>query len=517
MMNNGNTTIHNNQPEESKRAKARWAILRNALLSSTTTCSHQKHSPNSNATTSDDKYDNSDNDESKVDRSSTSSNYSIHRFKGFHLLNRKVIADEQFDKNNNDKGEDRFQYVEYEIPLRKQEYRNINQGKDTERALKIRIKEKKQNTKQKIDLKELMSHQRYGVDNTGNTRVWECSMILAYLLISSSSKIESLDILHTKQITKSNESYDVSCSYLELENLLKLAQPKIFEDTLNKDNEVNQQRLRVIELGAGMAALPALSLAAVALGKKSLLVDEETKIPFMDIVITDGHPNSVKNNVVCSKLTLDLYGANYEEMNDGERSILKTRNCSIQTQLLLWKTNSEGVRECQELLHAGQCDNDKGDSDHFDIIFVSDCIHFTEFHACLMATIGRLLRIGGACLLCQPKRGRSLDQFIQLIDEVNNSNSNSGGENQTPLFEKKLYHEYDEEITKQHNENKQKNKLYDPNIHYPVILTMKKLRRYNEGVDTVAASNHVEKRNYSSSSLCSTNLKKTESSLSQST
>jgi hypothetical protein len=35
-----------------------------------------------------------------------------------------------------------------------------------------------------------MSHVHYGVDDTGNTRVWDCSNVLAFLIMVMSSQRE---------------------------------------------------------------------------------------------------------------------------------------------------------------------------------------------------------------------------------------------------------------------------------------------------------------------------------------
>ena len=72
-----------------------------------------------------------------------------------------------------------------------------------------------------------------------------------------------------------------------------------------------------------MAALPSLSLAAVAFQHKTQKIDTNINntgaacadMPFLDIMITDGHPNSVENNLICSELTCGMY--DYDIDNDG--------------------------------------------------------------------------------------------------------------------------------------------------------------------------------------------------------
>jgi SAM-dependent methyltransferase len=122
----------------------------------------------------------------------------------------------------------------------------------------------------------------------------------------------------------------------------------------------------------------------------------------------------------------------------------------------------------------------------FDLCLVSDCIHFVEYHAALLVTIGRLLRVNGTCILCQPARGHSLRLFMSLIQALNGCN---------PLFEMHLHDNYDDYIYSKHLAmlNDKESHLYDPSIHYPYLLTLKKLRLFSEEIDTPAARCEAER------------------------
>ena len=461
--------------ENSQRAKARWSILRNAIL-------HQKAQQKTI---------------SSCNSSSTNSNtnvvynehekYSIHRFKGFNLLHRKLLEGEHIPSyldylvKDDDHNDTEYEIIEYDLPMPSiYDTTNIDNDHmenkychdDNQGLIKFRTREKKQSNPllgNKINIKDLMSHVHYGVDNTGNTRVWECSSVLAHLLSCTKERI--------------------NVPILGVSNIISLSRSIQRKNHDNNNDVTAIKRLRVIELGSGMAALPSLMLAASALAN----TNEEAKdeIPFMDIFITDGHPQSIANNSICSRLTFDLYNGITTKLDTTPtimtNDILYNDKCSLRTRQLLWKSDEEGKMECQALLQQGSMD---GNEDYFDVALVSDCTHFTDFHAALVSTIGRLLRIGGVCFLCQPKRGKSLDLFIKLIHSVNKS---SGVHH---LFDLDLNHDVSTIITEQHDtmlSNGTDIHEYDPNIHRPLLLTLKKLRPFQDA-DADMAIKTLEQR-----------------------
>lgn len=54
------------------------------------------------------------------------------------------------------------------------------------------------------------------------------------------------------------------------------------------------------------------------------------------------------------------------------------------------------------------------DSEKFDTVICADCLFFQEFRSCLVDCIYYLLRPGGRALITAPRRGTSLENFIEL-------------------------------------------------------------------------------------------------------
>jgi len=478
-----NKEVSTDNNQQSKRAKARWAILRKALLQSNSTSNSTTHDGSIIKQGSDTNIRNGDDE--------LAATYSIHRFQGFNVFKRSILVDTDINLKY-DNTNDYYELAEYEIPI--MTTRNNNHAST---MIKIRTREKTFNVGRKVSIKDLMSHVYYGVDNTGNTRVWNCSNVLAHLVTCPLSLPSSWN-------DNDDGRKNQPVPFVGLSHILSLSQKSLIS---------GMHRLRVIELGAGMAALPSLSLAAISLSKTRNKYIKEN-MPFMDIVITDGHPNSVENNLINAKLTFDLYDE--QNIKKGEKvngitddnsnsnqidCIYSNSSCSIQCTQLLWKANDQGSKECLSLLKTNQ----QQPNDFFDLVLVSDCTHFTECHAGLIATIGRLLRVHGVCLLCQPMRGNTLDQFIEMVQDINNNACNLHSENenctisqqQKSLFDLNLYWNYDEHICRQHKIYSMGNKgdkVYDENIHRPLVLVLKKLRDYNEDIDTPIAMKHSLKR-----------------------
>lgn len=179
----------------SERAKARWAILRSALLSN----SSNKHEENGQK---------EDQQRGQLQNETASSadrcNFSIHRFAGIQLLKCRIIPsptnagtpssicsdsdaiDGTICNSTHEEGKV-FDFVEYEIDISSSSMLRI-----APTTLRIRTRERRrprrnqEDEKTNYNLHELMSHVHYGVDNTGNTRVWDSASTLAYLLFSGS-------------------------------------------------------------------------------------------------------------------------------------------------------------------------------------------------------------------------------------------------------------------------------------------------------------------------------------------
>lgn len=402
--------------DASQRAKGRWAILRNAL-------------------------------KSRSREDDPSSRYSIHKFAGFQILDRNELSETESkllsESCNLDVIPATHVIAEYKIPVMSKIL-----GTNFEPILKVRTTERKI---VKHDIKELVSHQVYGVDNTGNTRVWDSSNVLAYLIMSE-KKLVHHSIEMAKRNTDEDDFYSNNVPFIGLEDILSLASCKTIAEP--------QGKLRVLELGAGMAGLPALSLLSLESFRYKEKLDN---IPKIEVCLSDGHPLCVENNKICAKLTHNLGRACCEKH--------------------LWKSDDEGLKECESLLTSIDhiYDTPEGSKGrNFDLIVVSDCTHFIEFHTDLAATIGRLLRIQGKCIMCQPHRGKSLMKFIRIAESINYGKKSCSG----PLFKIELHDIFNEKIYDMHKQYVvQLENIYEPNIHRPLLLTLTKLRHFEENAD----------------------------------
>lgn len=294
----------------------------------------------------------------------------------------------------------------------------------------------------KIDLKQLVSQRYVGVDNTGCIKVWDAAAVLAYCLLN-----------------ENNTSDGMNTNCFGLSSLVNLASlPSYMENSCSGDqhivsNKSRQRRnLRVIELGSGMAGIASLALAALSMS--NAFVNKESKFETtIDVVMTDGHPECVNNNMVNYVLTSAFYD--------------KVGWKNVKVERLLWKDNEVGARECALLTHKAK----------FHLCLVSDCLHFEDFHAALFATIGRLLDVNGVCILCQPYRGKSLSNFIKVVESVS-----------PHLFDVEILDDYNTEVSRIRSIFASKYKSdFDANKHYPVMLILKLIRPYDERKDTPVA------------------------------
>ena len=165
------------------------------------------------------------------------------------------------------------------------------------------------------------------------------------------------------------------------------------------------------------------------------------KIDPVNVLLTDGHPDAVDNNSVNIRMN-DLVG-------------------NVRCERLLWSTD---IRVHQE---------------EADLVLCSDCTHFQEHHAGLMITLAHLLKRGGTAVLCQPPRAESLDRFLRLCDSM------PGLWDVTVLAEPILEWLHNESLV---------DPSYDPNIHCPRIVLLKKLRRLDDEDRQLA--NEIQDRSF---------------------
>ena len=171
----------------------------------------------------------------------------------------------------------------------------------------------------RISLKDLVSHhQEHGVDNTGNVCVWPAEEVLGYYSIS---------------------------------------RPELFSGK------------RVCELGAGMTGLAGLTIAVT--------------LTSSEVVITDGNPSAVENLQWCVDYNsgLNRYG-----------------NTRVYASQLVWDRDGSDA-----LTALGK----------FDVVVAGDCLFFSDFHVDLVATILALLAPGGVALLLAPRRGQTFAAFVE--------------------------------------------------------------------------------------------------------
>ena len=200
-------------------------------------------------------------------------------------------------------------------------------------------------------------------------------------------------------------------------------------------NVLTQPPRRILELGTGMAGLAAVAIAMQLLtDSKSIDTATPTRI---EVTLTDGHLDGVQNNQVNQVLTKASLGA------DSLHSYLRLH---ITEKVLLWTVivEREGV-EPQ------------------DLVLASDCTHFQSFHAALVVTTLRSLRVDGCAIFCQPTRADSLDNFCTLLQSVPDLCSMEW-----------INHPSVEDCDVRAKESYPG--LYDTTLHYPKLLIVRKLR-----------------------------------------
>jgi len=439
--------------QKKERVKARWGLLRQALLGNDTT----------NCNTS-----------NKNDKGRFSNEHSMNSFPGFKVLDRTILPrSSSNDENNN--VDDNWDIVQYS-------YTTSNghtiQFKTREAKEQQPTNEQKSTIQSRVEA--LLSHRTHGVDNTGNVRVWDAEGILAGFLLSAMLNCEG----DKDTVLELDEQTDAQLADLRnsLHSILNI------EDGSTED----QTTCNVLELGAGQAGLAGLALASAASSAR----DSNTTTKPLHVVLTDGHPKCVENNKVCAKML--------SECSDSRAAQ------SIDTHLLLWDSSSKGRDACHEinsLIKREALQKKNTDEGQYHICLASDAIHFQEFHDGLLLTIARTLAVNGIALLCQPRRGTSLQNFMTLVETVNEKAMQQTDDttNQSaingPLFQMILYEHFYPKVSNMHKslilqgeatkDNKQCSARYNPNWHQPLLLVLQKIRPYSEETDGEVARQHI--------------------------
>lgn len=407
------------ETDKKQRVKARWALLFKAL--------------NGSASIDDDNNEGTD-------------SYSMNSFPGFGVLQRTVVDDNECK-----------QYRSYATADEIGEWNIIQNSYTTANnsVIQFYTREVKKQSQQ-MKREALFSHRKYGVDNTGNVRVWDAESTLAGFLLDMILD-EGEDRVNIIEHGIDSSLEDRAAHVVNLSSL-----KDSLHSVLLNGNDDGRKSCNILELGAGQAGLAGLALvsSSCSLGNTG---ETATKLKELHLTLTDGHPNCVKNNAVCAQMMSDNYTHN---------------TFFIDTQLLLWDSSQKGFESCKQM------------QESFDICLASDCVHFQEFHDGLFMTIGRTLAVNGIALLCQPKRGDSLNNFMSLVNHVN-----GGIHGSEPLFEIILLENFHPKVSRMHNfltsEKDGTSALYNPNWHRPLLLYLKKLRPYVEETDGSLARNYV--------------------------
>lgn len=409
------------EAHKQQRVKARWAILRRALLDS---------AANESAATDDDKND----------------TYSMNSFPGFGVLNRAVVVNESKYQSHATDEDGEWQMIQ-------------NSYTTNKHTIKFYTREVKKKSVQ-IKRDALLSHRKYGVDNTGNVRVWDAESTLAGFLLDTIFEEGNNDIAEDHRICATHEERPSHGNILSsIKESLRFV--------LLKNSSSGKALCNVLELGAGQAGLAGLGLVAATCSSGSTTL---APMKQLHLTLTDGHPNCVKSNTVCAQIMSQTY---------------LDKTFTIDTRLLLWDSSRNGLDSCKDV------------QESIDLCLASDCVHFQEYHDGLFMTCARTLAVGGFALLCQPKRGSSLDNFMKLVNEVNNGLDDRSN----PLFEVILLEDFHPKVSQMHKAFTQNQDAdassYNPNWHQPLLLCLKKLRSYNEEFDGKLARDHIPSRNSS--------------------
>lgn len=168
----------------------------------------------------------------------------------------------------------------------------------------------------------------------------------------------------------------------------------------------------VCELGGGMTCLGGLMISRFSQPN--------------EVFLTDGNEASFENlEVICS---------------DNEF------RCSVECCLLQWSKKQ----------NYGDLEN------RFDYIICADCLFFDDYREDLCATIWKLLKMDGMCLIFAPNRKNTFHKFVDMAKLH---------------FECMIVHDYDIEVWERHLYEKENNLEYDEDLHYPLLLKLKKRTR----------------------------------------
>ena len=176
----------------------------------------------------------------------------MNSFPGFGVLQRTVV---------NDNNEECNRYQSYAIADEIGEWNIISNSYTTVAGSTIQFytrEVKKQSHQMKKEA--LFSHRKYGVDNTGNVRVWDAESTLAGFLldmISDKEKDHDDNIVLEHGIDSSLE--DRAAHVVHLSSL-----KDSLHSMLLKSDDDQRESCNILELGAGQAGLAGLALVSAS-------------------------------------------------------------------------------------------------------------------------------------------------------------------------------------------------------------------------------------------------------------
>ena len=167
----------------------------------------------------------------------------------------------------------------------------------------------------------------------------------------------------------------------------------------------------VCELGAGMTGLAGMLVAKTCLPK--------------EVFVTDGNERSVSNL----------------------QSIIHRNMLSdVTAEVVVWKD----IIVSSEYRHL---------KERFDVILCADCLFFTEVHKELIALLLYLTKLNSKVYVFSPERNGTMKQFSILAENH---------------FIVEVSEKYLDIVSEKHESFKNNSCAYDPDIHYPKLMTMKK-------------------------------------------
>ena len=123
---------------------------------------------------------------------------------------------------------------------------------------------------------------------------------------------------------------------------------------------------------------------------------------------------------------------------------IKLQDVNVQAHCIRWDIENSYEKYCNQ----------------FDFVICADCLFFDECRNSLANAIFRLLKPNGIALIFAPKRGHTLQEFVNICK---------------PLFQTVEQDEnYCDRISNIHRQELEENPCYDSDIHFPILIKLVK-------------------------------------------